>query len=122
MLDNLTSVQCILLLCITLFHKCTTHIEAQCSQISGHIPQQSEPLNCTHKWSELLSTLREGSQEEFKEAIWPFANATKNSYTWRLHEAVNGWTLIKEHNPVSGMHALAYQVSLFKSFARSIFQ
>ena len=116
MLDNLTSMQCFLLLCITLFQKCTSSIEAHCSQISGQIPQQIVPLNCTHKWSELLSTLREGPQEEFKEAIWPFANATKTSYTWRLHEAVNGWTLILEHNPVSGMHALAYQVSLFNSF------
>ena len=66
--------------------------------------------SCREKWAHLIQMLMHGNQEEFKTAVWPFANATKNSYTWRLDEPVFGWTLIRERNPVSGMHALAYQV------------
>ena len=66
--------------------------------------------SCRQKWAHLIQMLIHGNQEEFKTAVWPFANATKNSYTWRLDEPVSGWTLIRERNPVSGMHALAYQV------------
>ena len=66
--------------------------------------------SCRQKWAHLIQMLMHGNQEEFKTAVWPFANATKNSYTWRLDEPVSGWTLIRERNPVSGMHALAYQV------------
>ena len=75
--------------------------------------QSSNPKynQCKLKWTNLLQMLMHGSQDEFKMAIWPFANATKNTYTWRLEEPVNGWTLIRERNPISGMHALAYQVN-----------
>ena len=84
--------------------------EESCFSSDNTHPSTAQCSNCEQKWTQLIQTLTHGNQDEFKMAIWPFANATKNSYTWRLAEPVSGWTLIRERNPVSGMHALAYQV------------
>ena len=89
---------------------CRNIAEETCIPYDDVASSNVECGDCKLKWTDLLHTLARGSQEEFRTAIWPFANATKNSYTWRLDEPVVGWTLIRERNPKSGMHALAYQV------------
>ncbi len=72
--------------------------------------EREELCTCRGKWTQLLQTLTNGSLEEFRHAVWPFANATTNTYTWNLDDPVEGWNLILTRKPDSGMHALAYQV------------
>ena len=72
---------------------------------------------CDQMWRSTVDIILHGSQGEYERTIFPFTEATKITYTWKLEDSIPGWRLVKSRKPEYGMHAVAYQVRYtFTSF------